>query len=505
MSTVRVLDYRTQIERQQTNTINKTPMSTTPLHKKINEKHKDTDDRRQTASLRNTDEHKTTSHKLHAKKKNLATRWTSALVCILSASLPRFVRVTSALRRKLDRIKNRLYNAVQTPAPRVSAVLRRLHTRSKGFSQSVFSVINALRCARRLVMTTLKTSHGQSSLAAFAITLIAAAIITGCGGSGGSGDTPVSPPPPITPTPVNAVMTTSVTPADGATSVARDTKLTAVFTANTGTFASTTASLSCGGVSQTITASMPVASGKMTTVTWAAASPLPYSTTCTYQVLGTAAGVDGGAQANTNTRGTFTVEQLVCPNGQLASQDGQTCVAQVLRYTDKVYALWTDKYPYAVTRTGVTKVKNMTQWNGLGKDLFLCFIANHPLADGKILTLCKDLAELKWHLLYINPEKEEMYEYTSAPPADLAYTVTPQGGIDAATFGLNWLDVDLPDPAHPTWYNFAQVAEGYYFTDIQTIGKTLRFIDNTGATTFVAEDPSGRGVTIRVLKAYSNN
>lgn len=178
----------------------------------------------------------------------------------------------------------------------------------------------------------------------------------------------------------------------------------------------------------------------------------------------------------------------------------------VLHYTDKVYALWTDKYPYAVTRSGVTKVKNMTQWNGLGKDLFLCFIANHPLADGKILTLCKDLAGMKWHTLYIDPTKEEMYEYAGTVPADLVYTVDPDSGIPATSLGSSWLDVDKPTAAHPQWNSFAKVTDGYYFVEAFSSGGTLKFIGNDGAVSIIADkNPliNGNG-TIRVMWSYNN-
>ncbi len=180
--------------------------------------------------------------------------------------------------------------------------------------------------------------------------------------------------------------------------------------------------------------------------------------------------------------------------------------ASGLHYTEKVYALWTDKYPHAVTRTGVTRVKNMTPWNGLGKELFLCFIANHPLADGKILTLCKDLAELKWHLLYIDPTKEELREYSALPPSDLVYTVDPDSGIPAATLGSSWLDTtSAAVPGHPDWWQSVKVAEGYYFTPEKTLGASIMFQDSTGAvSTVAAVDPSGRGVTIHILHGYSN-
>lgn len=216
--------------------------------------------------------------------------------------------------------------------------------------------------------------HGRPLMAVFATTILAAAILAGCG-SGGSGDTPVSPPPPTTPTPVNAVVTTTVTPADGATGVARDMKLTAVFESNT-FVASSTASLSCAGISQTLNAAPPVVSGKTTTVTWAAASPLPYGATCTYQVLATAPGVDGGTQVNVNQRGTITVEQLVCKTGESVSPDGQTCVA--------VASWWP---PKSITPMGVKVLSSTLAQLPAGCLSFTAECFKNFVAESKMVTL----------------------------------------------------------------------------------------------------------------------
>ena len=407
----------------------------------------------------------------------------------------------SPLHKKLDKIINKVYSSSQTPRSFVVAVARRLPKGLQGIFQAVPFSISTLPFGRRSTdVKTFQNLDYRGRTFATLATLLLAAALAACGG-GGSGGTTV--PPPVTPTPVDAKMTASVTPADGATSVARDTKLVATFSVTSGTYASSTATLSCNGTSSVLAQTTDTAKGL---VTFTPATVLPYGSTCIGTVFLTAHGVDGGAQVNVNKTVTFSTEQLVCPAGEEPAVNGQSCVAQVLRYTDKVYALWTDKYPYAVTRTGVTKVKNMTQWNGLGKDLFLCFIANHPLADGKILTLCKDLAGLKWHLLYIDPTKDELREYSATPPADLVYVVSPEGGILAAGLGTSWLDVDKPTTAHPQWNSFAKVSDGYYFVEAFSSGGTIKFIGNDGVVSIVADrDPlvNGNG-TIQVMWGYNN-
>lgn len=394
--------------------------------------------------------------------------------------------------KKLDKIKEKRYSFLQSLRFLVATVVKLV--RKKLW---VFLKPNAPIGARSLVMFFSHKNRGQS-LATIAV-FLTAITLAGCGGGGGGSSGGVTPPPPLVP--VNAVMTVSVTPSDGATSVARDSNVVMSYSVTAGTYTSTTGTLSCDGTSFVLAQTNDTTGKK---VTFSPSTVLPYGSTCIAQGVATASGVNGGSQANISWKSTFTVEQLVCKTGEEV-KDG-VCVATILRYTDKVYALWTDKYPHAVTRTGVTRVKNMTQWSGLGKELFLCFIANRPLADGKILTLCKDLAQLKWHTLYIDPTKEEMYEYTDAVPSDLVYTVDPDGGIPETSLGASWLDVDKPTTAHPQWNSFAKVADGYFFVEAFSSGGLLKFIGNDDVVSIVADkNPlvNGNG-TIRVMWSYSN-
>lgn len=147
-------------------------------------------------------------------------------------------------------------------------------------------------------------NRGQS-LATLAVFMTA--ILTGCGGGGGSGGG-VTPPPPV-----NAVISVSVTPFDGATNVARDSKVVMTYSVTSGTYTSTTGTLSCDGTSFVLAQTTDLATRK---VTFSPSTALPYGSTCIAQGVATASGQDGGSQANISWKSTFTVLPLTCPSGQ---------------------------------------------------------------------------------------------------------------------------------------------------------------------------------------------
>lgn len=378
-----------------------------------------------------------------------------------------------------------LHNGVLQETPSYATLLREAYRLRSVVTQVLRKVLKVFgfQTAFKFLVRTTRKGDGKMNKFSFvrklglAASLLTVLVLAGCAG-GGSDVT--------LPTPVAGNVAITVSPTDNTKGVARDSKVTLTYASTTKSYASSTGTLSCDGNSLVLTQSTDTVTQK---VTFAPATVLPYGSTCIGQGTSTASGLDGGASTTISWKTTFVVE-----------------ADPVLHYTDKVYALWTDKYPHAVTRSGVTKVKNMTQWNGLGKDLFLCFIANHPLADGKILTLCKDLAGMKWHTLYIDPTKDEMYEYTGTVPADLVYTVDPDSGIPAASLGASWLDVDKPTAAHPQWNSFAKVTDGYYYTEIGSSGGLLKFIGNDGAVSIIADkNPLVNGIgTIQVMWSYNN-
>jgi hypothetical protein len=192
-----------------------------------------------------------------------------------------------------------------------------------------------------------------------------------------------------------------------------------------------------------------------------------------------------------------------CADGTTADTTGVCRNTQALRYTGKVYALWTDKYPFVITRTDAARVKNVTRWNGLGNDLFNCLIANYALSDGKILALCKDLAELKYRVLYINPLKNEFYEYVGELPANLHYTIRADGFISADDLGNGWGDVQKFDPTTPTWGARAQVADGWYFTPNDQAW-VLKFQDNAGAVSTLKAGTFEKEGNLFLMISYNN-
>ncbi|MDQ5962814.1 MAG: serine protease, partial [Patescibacteria group bacterium] len=72
--------------------------------------------------------------------------------------------------------------------------------------------------------------------------------------------------------------------------------------------------------------------------------------------------VNGVTVVKTITRQVYRYPVFVCT----------TVTTPQPTYTDKVYTLYVGGYPYAVTKTGVTKVKNMTQYTSPGFGLFDC-------------------------------------------------------------------------------------------------------------------------------------
>lgn len=180
----------------------------------------------------------------------------------------------------------------------------------------------------------------------------------------------------------------------------------------------------------------------------------------------------------------------------------------ILHYTDKVYALWTGGYPYAVTKTGVAKVVNTTPYTQGFYPLANCWLAEKPLADGKVLVDCQDAMTLNRHLLYIDPTTDELHEYETAPQVWDTTPTTPGRvcgwcNIYSYPAGTVWHDVDPYNPAYPTWSTQAKVSDGWYFTtDTDWV---LNFqADATGLVTTVKAGTFSVDGNIKLLMSYSN-
>ncbi|MBZ0092147.1 MAG: hypothetical protein K8F27_08000 [Sulfuricellaceae bacterium] len=181
--------------------------------------------------------------------------------------------------------------------------------------------------------------------------------------------------------------------------------------------------------------------------------------------------------------------------------------APVLHYTDKVYALWTGAYPFAVTKTSVTMVVNKTSIAGIAPYIN-CWMAEKPLPDGKVLADCQDVVTYNRHLLYIDPTTDELHEYETAPQVWDTTPTTPGRvcgwcNIYSYPAGTTWLEVQDYDPVHQ-WDAYAKVADGWFFaTDANNT--VLNFqSDATGAVTVVKAGTFSVDGTIMLLVSYSN-
>ena len=180
---------------------------------------------------------------------------------------------------------------------------------------------------------------------------------------------------------------------------------------------------------------------------------------------------------------------------------------KVLHYTEKVYALWTAGYPFAVTKTSAVRVTNKTSIAGIAPYMN-CWLAEKPLADGKVLTDCQDVVSYNRHLLYIDPTTDELHEYETTPQVWDTTPTTPGRvcgwcNIYSYPAGTTWIDVQVYDPAYPTWGAKAKVSDGWFFTT--DTAWVLNFqADATGLVTTVKAGTFSVDGTIKLLISYSN-
>ena len=291
------------------------------------------------------------------------------------------------------------------------------------------------------------------------LVLAITSILTACGGGGGGGSQTST--PVVTPAPTFVLVSTS--PANGAVGVATSGTATVVASYTNATTFSNTLKVSCNGTTFSTVATANVGA---TTVTFNVAySGATAGAVCTLSGDSVAVGVGGTKTISVNV--SFTM------------------ATAVLHYTDRVFALWTGAYPYVVTKTGVTYVVNKTHFAGLAP-FYNCWLAEKPLADGQVLTSCQESASNNRYVLVINPVEGAVYDYTGTVPASTV-----------------WRDVQVYDPAFPTWAAKAKVADGWYFTT--DTAWVLNFRDDaTGQVTVVKAGTFAVDDTIKLLMSYSN-
>lgn len=350
--------------------------------------------------------------------------------------------------------------------------------------------------AKRSVSMKSKSVKNMGSIggrfAATACILASALILTACGGGGGSATDPVFVnPPPVIVTPALSIIASPVIPSiDGKTGVSTNVAavISAEFTpvnftnptaAMFSAATSTGATFSCGGVKvnsgifSPFSITQVTGTAKFTVTSSFSMTGLPALTNCIFSLPLTITG--GGVASNPVTIGfSFTT--------------GTTN----LTYGNKTYALWTGAYPYAVSKTSVTPVANKTKYTFGVRPLGNCIIMDSSFTvkmNGKILTECQAADGSGRHMFYIDPTKDELYEYPDAIPSGITFhDVTPFNLVRNKT----------------GWDSQTKVADGWYYT-LLTGNWVLWFQnDNTGISTIVKEGTFATDGNINYLATYSN-
>lgn len=308
----------------------------------------------------------------------------------------------------------------------------------------------------------LRSFGGKNSgrLAATGLVLVASLLIAACGGGGGGGSTPG-------PTPIPAPVITATLTADKC-------------------------DVQSGNNLCNVTASYGTTNATSVTLTDAGGKVLSSKTTDTLIVnvlLGsntytvTATGQGGVVSKTLSATGS-------CAIGSAPSSTG--CGTTVLHYTDKTYAVWTYAYPYAVTKTGVTKVVNKTSYPLLVGNVYSlskCWLPEKALADGKVLVNCQEPVDNTRKVFYIDPTKDEMYDYAGVVPTDIVWhDVNPVGTV----------------VHQPGWGPQAKVSDGWFYT-FATSNWVLWFLDDkTGASAVVKTGTLQADGNINYMNSYSN-
>lgn len=165
--------------------------------------------------------------------------------------------------------------------------------------------------------------------------------------------------------------------------------------------------------------------------------------------------------------------------------------AMALKYTDKVFAVWTGGYPFAVTKTGVTKVVNKTSYTAGALPLFQCALGYPQLADGKVLTQCTNAVATASTpagtrvVSYINPLTNEHFDYTGTVPSNVVWRAFEN-------------NADKPE-----WAAKARVSGGWYYTPFDAAW-VLNFQPDVGTSFAVKAGTFLGDGTIKVMVSYTN-
>ena len=350
---------------------------------------------------------------------------------------------------------------------------------------------------RRVSMKSVqKTGSLGGRFAATLSVLATALIITACGGGGGGSATdlvvtlpPIVVTPPVVVVPSSIALTLASVGINGKGDVPKDATTAVVINITPSSFATSAASdftvtgpatVTCNGIKQqsfsgawVVAATAPNASSYVATgsVSFTGA---PNATTCTIAMSVIA--TRGSVSSNTlPVTATFT-----------------TVADTNLSYKEKTYALWTVAYPYVVTKTGVTKVVNKTKYTFGVYPLGNCIIMDPSFTTkmkGQVLTECQAADGSGRHMFYIDPTRNELYEYADIVPSGIIFhSVTP-------------LDL-IRNKAG--WDSQTKVTDGWYYT-IGTGNWVLWFqSDSTSASTIVKEGTFVGDGNINYLATYSN-
>jgi hypothetical protein len=131
-------------------------------------------------------------------------------------------------------------------------------------------------------------------------------------------------------------------------------------------------------------------------------------------------------------------------------------------------------------------VSYKTHFPGLAP-FFNCWLLDKQLADGKVLTSCQESQSLARNVFYIDPTKDEMYDYTGQVSADAV-----------------WRDTAPFDPAKPEWSAKAHVSDGWYFTTFDVTWVLNFQSDATSQVSTVKAGTFAIDQTVRLLMSYTN-
>ncbi len=155
------------------------------------------------------------------------------------------------------------------------------------------------------------------------------------------------------------------------------------------------------------------------------------------------------------------------------------------------YAIWTGNYPHIVTKTGVTKVVNKTQFQLGAFPLYNCALGLQPLADGKVLSQCRNAVAVNGIpagtlvVTYINRVTGEMLDYNGAVPSNMVWVLSTN-------------NADKPE-----WEAKARVAGGWYYTKYNETS-VLRFQSDSGDSFVVKQGTFTTDGDIKTMISYTN-